>query len=249
MAASMVKALFTLAGFAVNYVLWALLLAIAGLACWYFSRNFSRSSPRAVPTPVQDRIDTVIGWQPNVTRIMTSAEQRVYKILRAALPDHMVLSQVPLSRFMKVATRHSYAEWLRRVGDQCADFVVCDSHSKVLAVIEVQSEKRLSKPRALKRSTRKAKSLKAAGVTLHIWPEKDLPSISQVRQLIWGSSAAPTALAGQVSTSEVLNDPIDKDSDEQSYNDPPPSTLFDDLDSSPMPLMPAETARNAEASR
>ncbi len=236
-----------------NYPLILLLLALAGLAYWYFVRR----SPRTLESTVEDRVDTVIGWQPRVTRVMTDTEQQAYNILRAALPDYMVLSQVPLSRFIKVSTRNSYVEWLRRVGNQCADLVVCDGASKVVAAIEVRNTAAQISPRAAKRSARKTKSLKAAGVAFHIWPDNALPSVAQVRQLLWSSSENTTELSGLAPNALIQPEPpqtvrrssndavvVDDGSD---FNDAPPSTWFDDLDSAPVPLTPGELARRATA--
>lgn len=244
-----------------NYVLLAplaLLLTVACVAFWYFVRPSSRSAD----TPAQDRVDTVIGWQPSVTRVMTPAEQKTYETLQAALPDYIVLSQVPLSRFIKVTTRLSYAEWLRRVGDQCADLVVCDRASKVLAAVEVQSASAQTNPRAIKRSARKARSLKAAGVAFHIWPETALPSVSQVRQLLWSSSTATIDLQaaplGAVQSSaatkvtpglEALSQQALMADDGIEFNDAPPSTWFDDLDSSPMPMTPNDVTQKTSPVR
>ena len=53
------------------------------------------------------------------------AERRAYDLLRKALPGYLVLAQVPLARFMRVPTRHSYAEWMQRVGSLSAPTCWC----------------------------------------------------------------------------------------------------------------------------
>lgn len=234
----------------VSYFLIPLLLVFAGLVVWYF-RMRSNHSPHAAKG---EPIDTVIGWQPRVTRLMTAAEQQAYDTLREALPEYMVLSQVPLSRFIKVSTRNSYVEWLRRVGHQCSDLIICDRASKVFAVVEVRGSGEQAGSRAAKRNARKARTLKAAGVALHIWPENGLPSAAQVRQLLWSSSPATTGLSGlapavELNPAEPLKaatavPPAANDEalvvDTGEFNDAPPSTWFDDLDSAPVPLEPLE---------
>jgi hypothetical protein len=71
----------------------------------------------------QETLDTVASWQPEAARVLTAAERKAYETVRKALPSHMVLAQVPLSRFLKVPTRHSYSQWLSRVGSLNADLV------------------------------------------------------------------------------------------------------------------------------
>lgn len=195
---------------------------------------------------------------------MTAAEQQAYDTLCEALPEYMVLSQIPLARFIKVGTRYSYAEWLRRVGNQCADLVICNGSSKVLAVVEIRSKTADSHPRAAKRNARKARTLKEAGVALHIWSEQALPSTAKVRALLWSSSDATTELTGlapAVAAANVVqlptktaavarnNDDAVVVEDGTEFNDAPPSTWFDDLDSSPMPLAPLATQNSSSAQR
>jgi Protein of unknown function (DUF2726) len=237
------------------------LIAFAAAAFWYFRIRPTQAQNAHAP----EHVDTVIGWQPRATRLMTAAEQQAFDTLREALPEYMVLSQVPLSRFIKVGTRYSYAEWLRRVGNQCADLVVCNRSSKVLAVVEIRSKIADSEPRAAKRHARKARSLKAAGVAMHIWAEQGLPSAAKVRALLWSSSDATTELTGlapaamanvvQLPTKTTpaaaarRNDDALVVDDGAEFNDAPPSTWFDDLDSSPMPLAPLATKNTSSLQR
>ena len=110
------------------------------------------------------RLDTVAAWPPTATRILTTAERSAYGTLVNALPGYMILAQVPLARFLRVPTRYSYSEWLRRLGTQCADLVVCDMASEVLAVVNVQAPAGSESERARKRLNRMARVLKAAGI-------------------------------------------------------------------------------------
>jgi hypothetical protein len=116
---------------------WALALAAALLLSLLATRWRARGSRAG---PGRDALDTVQAWPPEPARVMTSHERKGYELLRRALPGYMVLAQVPLSRFVRVPMRHSYAEWLQRVGALSADLLVCDSGSRVLAVIDVRQE-------------------------------------------------------------------------------------------------------------
>ena len=100
------------------------LLAVVLLLAWWWTRQ--RGGAAASERGNADRIDTVTGWPPQPTRVLSTPERLAFNVLTRALPGHMVLAQVPLSRFLNVPRRNSYADWLRRIGNQCADFVVCD---------------------------------------------------------------------------------------------------------------------------
>jgi hypothetical protein len=101
----------------------------------------SQSRRRRKSRDVRDALDTMVAWPPSPVRVMTVAERSAYDTLHKAMPGHMVLAQVPLSRFLRVPTRHSYSEWLQRVGFVSADLLICDAGSRVLAVA------RCSRPR------------------------------------------------------------------------------------------------------
>ena len=92
-----------------------------------------RAAPAPTPTPqrkrARDDLDTVAGLAARSRRALLTIGERAAptRCCVKALPDYMVLAQVPLARFMRVPTRHSYAEWLKRVGHLSADLLVCDT--------------------------------------------------------------------------------------------------------------------------
>lgn len=128
---------------------------------------------------IRDALDTVQDWPPEPARVMTVQERQSYELLRRALPGYMVLAQVPLARFLRVPTRHSYTEWLQRVGSLSADLLVCDTGSRVLAVIDVRAEDESARSR--RRHERLGRVLRAAGVRVHVWREGHLPTPAEVR--------------------------------------------------------------------
>jgi hypothetical protein len=218
-----------------------LVLLVVVLLVWWGAR--SRSTRRTAPRPA-DNLDTLAAWPPTATRVLTSAEHQVYDLLRTALPAHMVLAQVPLQRFLKVPTRNSYAEWLRRVGHLSADLVVCDRHSQVVAVIEVRAADEVPSDRAQRRQQRLLKVLKAAEIPVHLWSAAHLPSAEAVREAIAPvppdaepARGTPTfatrSVPGHLSN-QAAND-LSAD-DTAPLREPPPSTWFDDFDSAPTPL-------------
>ena len=198
------------------------------------------------------RLDTVAAWSPTATRILTSAERPAFSTLERALPGHIILAQVPLVRFLKVPTRHSYSEWLRRLGTQCADLVVCDMASEVLAVVNVQPPAGAESERARKRLNRMARVLKAAGIPMHVWTDTALPSVEAAREMILPKAAAAPAAAAAPSpvadtrvrpSQPTPFDELDRDEslDERiELREPPPSTWFDEFNSGPTPLAPGE---------
>ncbi len=154
-----------------------LLLVVAGIIRVRKQRPVALDQNAGSP----DGLDTVAGWPPQATRVLTVSERAAYDLLNRALPGYMVFAQLPLSRFIKVPTRYSYAQWLRRVGNHCVDLVVADPLSRVIAVIEIRG---LHAPdKSLRRHERVTRVLETVGIPLHEWVEGELPSIAAVQAL------------------------------------------------------------------
>lgn len=241
----------------------ALAMAVLGglAAFWLVTRQRQKGSP-AEGARALDGLDTLASWTPERSRILTAGERHAYSLLRRALPDEMVLAQVPLARFLRVPTRYSYSEWLRRVGQLCADLVVCNQHSEVIAVIEIRHPQGQESERGARRHERMDRVLSAAGISLIVWREGALPSVSAVREAVLGPHAEPLpsdSRAGRARAEPVrlaafsgvavgagaaaaapvrsIHDLEVPDAIEwPPHREPPPSTWFEDLDSAPVPL-------------
>jgi len=193
-----------------------------------------------------ERLDTVAAWPPSGIRILSSRERDAFAILRKALPEYTVFAQVPLARFLKVPKRHSYTEWMRRLGHQCADLVVCDSATEVVAVVDIQPSAPDPSERSRRRHQRAARALEAAGIRLIVWGENALPSVGAARAMIVPKPAASTTVAKtEVSAAEAAAagpSPFEDEARDSSYDEriemrePPPSTWFDEFDTTPTPL-------------
>ena len=229
-----------------NSWLIALLVVLAAGVLWWWLRRRESGSVREAET--EDRIDTLTGWPPQATRVMTTPERIAFGTLVRALPEYMILAQVPLSRFLSVPKRNSYSDWLRRLGYQSVDFVVCDMTSQVIAVIEIQSADGRNSERARKRLSRIGRSLKAASIPMHVWTENVLPSADAAREAVLprptatATDVAPeqSPLSGPASMALGKSNDLFLDTDQNPVRDDqieaPPSTWYDEFDSGPTPL-------------
>jgi hypothetical protein len=123
----------------------------------------------------------VQSWKPQAVRVLTLPERKAYDLMRKALPGKLVLAQVPLARFISVPTRHSYSDWLTRVGRLSVDLLVCDKSSRVIAVVDVRAA--AQSERSQRRHQRMTQVLEAAGVRVIHWNADVLPSVAEVRAL------------------------------------------------------------------
>jgi hypothetical protein len=217
----------------------ALAAVLALLITYVLMRRRPSKSRRNAPR--SEALDTVADWPPEAARVMTTPERKAYEITRRALPQQMVLSQVPLSRFLRVPTRHSYSQWVSRVGCLNADLVVCDQGSRVLAVIDIRPAQQSS--RARHRHERMTRVLRAAHINVLTWSEGSLPSVAEVRAQmapllqdspqgamnLGGSRPMPLIPVAEMEEILARGDALAQDV----AMEPVSSTLFDDLDALP----------------
>lgn len=222
------------------YLLIGLLIAVlvvGGAAAMMWDKQRKAKAKVAKQRVVEAR-DTVADWPPTATRILSVPERQAYETLVKALPDNLVLAQVPLSRFMRVPTRYSYGEWLSRVGQLSADLLICDASTEVLAVIEIRGAE--ESPRSIQRHNRMVRVLKAAGIHVLVWPDNALPTPTEARHALFPHEAqkARTERAEMLARAErAAAEPIPvadaRELDEP--REPPPTTWFNDLDGTGRP--------------
>ncbi len=215
-----------------------LLLVAAWIALRLRSRQQARRSRR-------DALDTVADWPPEAARVLSITERQAYDLLKRAMPGYLILGQVPLARFVRVPTRHSYSDWLQRVGSLSADLLICDGGSRVLAVIDIRSAEET--PRSRRRHERMARVLRAANIRVHEWREGQLPSVTEVRHAMAhvlaparpgikaGTSSKPMPLIPVAEIEEVLAEG-DRAAAEAAFDpalEPVPSGFYDEIEASP----------------
>jgi hypothetical protein len=161
-------------------------MAVLGLCLLALQRRALGAARRAARPEV---LDTVAAWPPEGARVLTVTERQAYELLKRAMPGFMVLAQVPLSRFVRVPLHNAYGEWLQRVGQLGADLVLCDSGSRVLAVVDIRSPAETERSR--RRHERLARVLRAAGIKVLIWREGSLPVAGEVRSALSAALGHP----------------------------------------------------------
>ena len=189
----------------------------------------------------KDSPDCVLAHTPTPARVLTVAERQAHTLLRQAMPGYLVLAQVPLSRFLSVKTNQS--DWLQAISGLSADLLLCDSGSRVLAVIDVRAVKLSENSR--RRHERMTALLRKAGIKVLSWQADALPDVALARHQLLPMLAAPSAAreaqlpAGSsrpmplIPVAEILAEG-DQQHDDATM-EPVPSALFDDFE-----LMPTQ---------
>jgi hypothetical protein len=211
-------------------VLAALAAALLTWAVMRLTRPVARTQPQR-----DDSLDTIEAWPPQAVRVMTLGERQAYEVLKRALPGHVILSQVPLSRFISVPTRNPYNLWLQRAGRLACDLLVCDYSSRAVAAVEVRTAE--ESKRSAKRHQRLVEVLRAASVPVFEWDEDHLPSVTDARELFIPKKddepQAPHMDAGGrrlIPVADIAEVLADGDATDYGQLEPVPSAFYDDLD-------------------
>lgn len=119
-------------------------------------------------------------WPFVVRKPMTVPEQVLYFRLLEALPEHIVLAQVQLSRFLTVKRGQLSRGWLNRINRLSVDFLILKKDATVVAAVELDDKTHQRNDRR-EADSRKYRALADAGVRLVRWNVGDMPSVSAIR--------------------------------------------------------------------
>jgi hypothetical protein len=122
-------------------------------------------------------------WPFYVKRPLTQPEQVLYHRLIRALPDHVVLAQVQVSRVLGVKKGANFYAWNNRINRLSYDFVICGKDSTAIVAIELDDKSHESSAR-LATDAKKAKASQDAGLRLIRWHVKALPDEAAIQRQI-----------------------------------------------------------------
>lgn len=111
---------------------------------------------------------------------LSAPEQVLFFRLQEALPEHIVLAQVQLSRFLAVKRGHPVQAWLNRINRKSVDFLILAKDATVVAAIELddRSHERADRRHA---DAQKNRALADAGVRLIRWGVSRMPDATMIR--------------------------------------------------------------------
>ncbi|MFT3666644.1 DUF2726 domain-containing protein [Piscinibacter sp.] len=147
----------------------ALAGAAAASATWLW---WLRRPPKQVPLPTE--------WALSARPVFSTDERRVYRLLREALPHHIVLSKLPLVRFSQPVDPGRTRYWYELLGSIHVTFAVCSANGRVLAAIDLDTDRANSR-RILQI---KQAVLGACRVRYLRCPVENLPSVAELQLLV-----------------------------------------------------------------
>lgn len=119
-------------------------------------------------------------WPFQVRQVISRPELILYQRLQAALPDHIVLAQVQVSRVLGVRKGFDFHAWNNRISRLSYDFVVCARDGCVLAAIELDDRSHEAADR-IEADSRKDRATAAAGVPLIRWHVRAIPEAAAIQ--------------------------------------------------------------------
>jgi hypothetical protein len=130
-------------------------------------------------------------WPFYVKRPLSQPEQILYHRLIRALPDHIVLAQVQVSRVLGVKKGSNFHEWNNRINRLSYDFVVCGKDSTVIAAVELDDKSHEASSRATT-DEKKSKASADAGLRLIRWHVRSLPDEAAIRAALLPPVVSPS---------------------------------------------------------
>jgi len=125
-------------------------------------------------------------WTLSPRPVFSTDERRVYRLLREALPHHVVLSKLPLVRFCQPTEPSEVRFWYDLLGAIHVTFAVCSANGRVLAAIDLDTDRGSSR-RAMQI---KQSVLGACRVRYLRCPVDNLPSVAELQLLVPQSGLA-----------------------------------------------------------
>ena len=147
----------------------ALALLVIVLVLWAMKLRASKRSP---PLPKE--------WSLTARPVFSAEERRVYRLLREALPHHIVLSKLPLVRFCQPTNPSNVRYWFELLGSNHVTFAVCSANGRVLAAIDLDTDRGHSnRVQQIKHAV-----LNACRVRYLRCPVQHLPSVAELQLLV-----------------------------------------------------------------
>lgn len=115
-------------------------------------------------------------WNLNARPLFSVHERALYRELRNALPNHVVLAKVSLLRFCQTAEAHDAKAWYERLQALHVSMAVCTPNGVVVSVIDIESNpgKAARKSQKLKEAVLDACRVRYVRCLPGQWPTSNL---------------------------------------------------------------------------
>jgi hypothetical protein len=158
-----------------------LALLAAGIVGWLGRR---RTRPRPLPAE----------WALAARPVFNADERRLYRLLREALPQPVVLAKLPLVRFCQPTESSDVRYWFDLLGAAYVSFAICSPSGRVLAAIDIDDRAGSRRAQQIKQAV-----LGACHIRYLRCSPDELPTLAELRLLV-PQMAAPERAAAPATT-------------------------------------------------
>jgi len=85
-----------------------------------------------------------VDWCLTARPVFSADERRVYRQLKDALPQHAILSKLPLVRFCQPTVTSEVRYWFDLLGAIDVSFAICSPNGRVLAAVDLESGRNMT---------------------------------------------------------------------------------------------------------
>lgn len=111
--------------------------------------------------------------------LLTESEQRLYRRLVEALPQHLVLPQVQLLQALRFKRGRWNAGIANRISQLSVDFLIVKPDTSIVAAVELDDTSHARQNRQAA-DARKTHALKSAGIPLLRWTVRQIPDVPAI---------------------------------------------------------------------
>ncbi|MFY7867848.1 DUF2726 domain-containing protein [Roseateles sp.] len=170
---------------------WVIAL-LAGFAMLAFAVYWALRRPATASKPLPTE------WSLTARPVFSAEERRVYRLLKEALPHHVILAKLPLVRFCQPTEANEVRYWFELLGAIHVTFAICSPNGRVLAAVDLDGERSMSsRSLQIKQSVLGACRVRYLRCTM-----ENLPSAAELQLLVpftnssaRGPQPAPTPTA------------------------------------------------------
>jgi hypothetical protein len=164
-----------------------LLFAAALASAGYLLGRRSAVAPRRLALPSE--------WSLMARTVLDADERRALRALHDAMPQHVVLAKLPLVRLCQPRDGQRASYWYELLGPLQVSFVVCSANGRVLAVVDLETERNSSRrARAIKQAVLDACRIRYLACTPQTLPP---PAELQLLLPLPGSATRTAPMAAQ----------------------------------------------------
>ncbi len=80
-------------------------------------------------------------WSLTARPVFSAEERRVFRLLREALPHHVIMAKLPLVRFCQPTEAKDVRYWYDLLGGISVNFAICSPNGRVLAAVDLDTQR------------------------------------------------------------------------------------------------------------